>query len=64
MACEVLADDGIGRRDLRDCLLRHLPWLLPSSQSIARALHVPALSRPDLRDLRGFGFGPDESAPL
>jgi len=45
-------------------LLRHLTWQLPSGQSIARELDVPALSRGDFPELRQFGVGLDESTPL
>jgi hypothetical protein len=45
-------------------LLRHVTWLLPSGQSIARGLAVPALSKDDLRELRQFGKNLDESTPL
>jgi len=45
-------------------LLRHVTWQLPSGQSIARQIEVPALSRADLSDLRDFGLGLDESTPL
>jgi hypothetical protein len=43
-------------------LLRHLTWRLPSGQSIARAMDVPALSAADLSDLHEFHL--DESTPL
>ena len=45
-------------------LLRHITWQIPSGQSIARELNVPALSKADLSNLRGFGLGLDESTPL
>jgi hypothetical protein len=45
-------------------LLRHVTWELPSGQSIARELDVPALSRADLAELRSFGNNLDESTPL
>jgi heme peroxidase len=45
-------------------LLRHVTWQLPSGQSIARELDVPALSRGDFPELRQFGVGLDESTPL
>jgi hypothetical protein len=45
-------------------LLRHVTWLLPSGQSIARGLAVPAPSKDDLRELRQFGKNLDESTPL
>jgi hypothetical protein len=45
-------------------LLRHLTWNLPSGQSIARAMGVPALSAADLDELRGLGVGFETSTPL
>ncbi len=45
-------------------LLRHLTWLLPSGQSIARVMGVPVLSKADLGELSGYGLGLDESTPL
>jgi hypothetical protein len=45
-------------------LLRHVTWQLPSGQSIATAMHVPALSREDLSDLRDLGQDLDGSTPL
>jgi hypothetical protein len=47
-------------------LLRHVTWLLPSGQSIARAMHVEALSPADLRELKDLGqqLHLDESTPL
>ena len=45
-------------------LLRHVTWQLPSGQSIARAMGVPALSKGDLAELRSFGQSLDESTPL
>jgi hypothetical protein len=45
-------------------LLRQVTWGLPSGQSIADAMHVPMLSRRDLRELRDYRLGLDESTPL
>jgi hypothetical protein len=45
-------------------LLRHLTWGLPSGQSIAGAMRVPALSAADLDELRGLGVGFETSTPL
>jgi hypothetical protein len=45
-------------------LLRHLTWSLPSGQSIARAMGVPALSAGDLQELRGLSVGFETSTPL
>jgi hypothetical protein len=45
-------------------LLRHVTWQLPSGQSIARHMKVPALSSEDLKELREFGNNLDESTPL
>jgi len=47
-------------------LLRHVTWLLPSGQSIARAMHVEALSPADLSELKGLDqqLHLDESTPL
>jgi hypothetical protein len=45
-------------------LLRHVTWQVPSGQSIARHMKVPALSTEDLKELKDFGVGLDESTPL
>jgi hypothetical protein len=45
-------------------LLRHITWQLPSGQSIARHINVPALSAADLSELRQFGHNLDTSTPL
>jgi hypothetical protein len=45
-------------------LLRHVTWQLPSGQSLARIMNVPALSRADLGELKDLGHGLDESTPL
>ena len=45
-------------------LLRHITWLLPSGQAIAREIGVPALSRSDLAELRDIDKSFDRSTPL
>lgn len=45
-------------------LLRHVTWGLPSGQSVARALRLPALGTSDLAELRAFGVGLEASTPL
>jgi Animal haem peroxidase len=45
-------------------LLRHVTWSIPSGQSIARAMRVPALTSRDFPELREFRLGLDESTPL
>jgi hypothetical protein len=45
-------------------LLRHVTWQLPSGQSVARHMKVPALSSEELKELKDFGVGLDESTPL
>ena len=45
-------------------LLRHLTWSLPSGQSVAKQLRLPAVHRADLADLAGFGVGLDRATPL
>ena len=45
-------------------LLRHITWQLPSGQSIAGYMRVPALSADDLSELRDFGLNLHESTPL
>jgi hypothetical protein len=45
-------------------LLRHVTWQLPSGQSIARHMKVPALSTADLVELKDFGQNLNESTPL
>jgi hypothetical protein len=45
-------------------LLRHVTWQLPSGQSIARHMRVPALSSEDLKELKDLGHNLDESTPL
>jgi hypothetical protein len=43
-------------------LLRQLTWSMPSGQSIAAVMGVPALSKQDLSELKPYGF--DTSTPL
>jgi Animal haem peroxidase len=45
-------------------LLRHITWQLPSGQSIAKQMKVPALSSDDLKELKDFGHNLDGSTPL
>jgi hypothetical protein len=45
-------------------LLRHITWQLPSGQSIAAHMRVPALSAEDLKELKTFGVGLENSTPL
>ena len=45
-------------------LLRHITWLLPSGQAIAREMGVPVLSRGDLSELRDIDRRFDRSTPL
>src|SRR5215475_6605463 len=45
-------------------LLRHVPWQLPSGQSIAEAMNVPVLSREDLSELKALDQDLDASTPL
>jgi hypothetical protein len=45
-------------------LLRQLTWRLPSGQTLARRLRVPALSPADLSELSGYGLGLERSTPL
>ncbi len=45
-------------------LLRHITWQLPSGQSIAAHMGVPALSADDLNELKTFGVGLEKSTPL
>jgi hypothetical protein len=45
-------------------LLRQVTWGIPSGQSIARIMHVPALAKHDLKDLKNYRLGLDESTPL
>jgi len=45
-------------------LLRHVTWELPSGQSIARHMGVPALSAGDLSELSSYGLGLEQSTPL
>ena len=45
-------------------LLRHITWQLPSGQSIAKHMKVPALSSEDLKELKDLGNNLDQSTPL
>jgi hypothetical protein len=45
-------------------LLRHVTWLLPSGQSIAQEMEVPALASADLSELKDLGHDLDQSTPL
>jgi hypothetical protein len=45
-------------------LLRQVTWELPSGQSIAREMRVPALSSGDLKELAPYGLNLDRSTPL
>jgi hypothetical protein len=45
-------------------LLRHVTWSLPSGQSIARAMRLPALTGADFPELRSFRLGLEDSTPL
>ena len=43
-------------------LLRHLTFSLPSGQRVAKAMHLPVLSKGDLSDLASYGL--DDRTPL
>ena len=45
-------------------LLRHVTWGLPSGQSVARYMRLPALAPADLAELGGFALDLDQSTPL
>jgi hypothetical protein len=45
-------------------LLRHLTWSLPSGQSVAAAMGVPALTPTELSELTHLGAGFERSTPL
>ena len=45
-------------------LLRHITWLLPAGQSIAKSMKLPALSGSDFNELKDFGLNLHESTPL
>lgn len=45
-------------------LLRQVTWSMPSGQSIARVMGVPALDKHDLKDLKDYHLGLEESTPL
>lgn len=60
---------AIASRDLpvvlpQRTLLRHVTWMMPSGQEIARALGVPVLPPADLRELAGYGLNLETSTPL
>ena len=61
---------GVGRGDPvalpQRNLLRHITWGMPSGQSIARAMRVPALPPDDdvLKELRQYRLNLEESTPL
>jgi Animal haem peroxidase len=45
-------------------LLRGLTWSLPSGQSVAAEMGVPALTPSDLSELAGYGLGLESATPL
>jgi hypothetical protein len=45
-------------------LLRHLTWMMPSGQAIARQMGAPVLAPADLKELAGYGLALDSSTPL
>jgi hypothetical protein len=45
-------------------LLRHLTWSVPSGQTVAEVMRIPALSRTQLGSLARFGVGLERSTPL
>ena len=45
-------------------LLRHVTWMLPSGQAIARQMGAPVLAPANLRELVGYGLGLESSTPL
>lgn len=45
-------------------LLRHVTWLLPSGQAIAKAMNVEPLSGDDLGEMKGFGSNLHLATPL
>jgi Animal haem peroxidase len=45
-------------------LLRHMTWSMPSGQAIAAAMGVDRLSGEDLKELRTYGVGLEQSTPL
>jgi hypothetical protein len=57
------AETGVTALPQRN-LLRHVTWRLPSGQSIARHLKVPALAAADLAELSDIGPNLDTSTPL
>ena len=57
------AETGVTALPQRN-LLRQVTWGLPSGQSVARHLKMPALSPSDLAELRSFGLDLAASTPL
>ncbi|MEP7003002.1 MAG: peroxidase family protein [Chloroflexota bacterium] len=45
-------------------LLRHITWSMPSGQAIASAMGVNRLSGEDLKELKQYGIGLEQSTPL
>lgn len=45
-------------------LLRHITWMMPSGQAIARTLDVPVLPPGDLQELAGYRLNLEASTPL
>ena len=45
-------------------LLRHMTWSMPSGQAIAGAMGVEQLSGEDLKELKIYGVGLEQSTPL
>jgi len=45
-------------------LLRHVTWMLPCGQVIARAMGAPVVAAGDLAELAGYGLGLETSTPL
>ncbi|HWI02454.1 MAG TPA: hypothetical protein VNT52_01265 [Acidimicrobiales bacterium] len=45
-------------------LLRHLTWMLPSGQDIARDTGAPVLAAGDLAELAGYGLGLEKQTPF
>lgn len=45
-------------------LLRHITWSMPSGQAIAAAMDVNKLSGEDLKELKQYGIGLEQSTPL
>jgi hypothetical protein len=60
---------AIASRDLpivlpQRTLLRHVTWMLPSGQGIARTMGAPVLASGDLQELSAYGLGLEKSTPL